>query len=317
MAICFLLAWLGTFKVLGLCINRGSLCERLDCLQFLAVLWMPITPQSIQQNPLATAVGITKKKINHMPRIPSNARISEEAGTYWQLLSGFIAKAVTLGVVVYLLTAFSLPRQVVEILYAVGLYAFLGLLMDGPASLASSLIGLKIAPHFDKPFLSSSVTDFWSRRWNLTAGNALRFLVYDPITERRLVKTSKGTGMPSIGRRRLGVAASFIVSGIVHEVILWYGIGWVAGVSGGWFIFFSIQGPLLAVESELRRWARRNKVEVPHWMAILVTLTLLITLGDFFFFKPPMETGLADTVVESLMHTYGAMWTSARHLLGF
>lgn len=68
-------------------------------------------------DPLAAAVGITKKKINNMPRIPSNARIFEEAGTYWQLLSGFIAKAVTLGVVVYLLTTFSLPRQMVEILY--------------------------------------------------------------------------------------------------------------------------------------------------------------------------------------------------------
>lgn len=62
-------------------------------------------------------------------------------------------------------------------LAALGMYAFLGLLMDGPATLASSLIGLKIAPHFDKPFLTSSVSDFWSRRWNLTAGNALRFLV--------------------------------------------------------------------------------------------------------------------------------------------
>jgi hypothetical protein len=59
----------------------------------------------------------------------------------------------------------------------VGLYAFLGLLMDGPASAASTLIGLRIAPHFDAPYLCSSLSDFWSRRWNLTAGNALRFLV--------------------------------------------------------------------------------------------------------------------------------------------
>lgn len=73
--------------------------------------------------------------------------------------------------------ASSVVTQPVCTCAAVGLYAFLGLLMDGPASLASSLIGLKIAPHFDKPFLSTSVTDFWSRRWNLTAGNALRFLV--------------------------------------------------------------------------------------------------------------------------------------------
>ena len=60
---------------------------------------------------------------------------------------------------------------------ALGLYAFLGLFMDGPASVATGLIGLKIAPHFDAPYLSSSLTDFWSRRWNLTASNALRFLV--------------------------------------------------------------------------------------------------------------------------------------------
>jgi hypothetical protein len=57
------------------------------------------------------------------------------------------------------------------------MYTFLGLLMDGPASLAAALIGLRIAPHFDKPYLASSLTDFWSRRWNLTAGNALRFMV--------------------------------------------------------------------------------------------------------------------------------------------
>ena len=57
------------------------------------------------------------------------------------------------------------------------MYAFLSMLMDGPASLATSFIGLKIAPHFDKPYLTCSLTDFWSRRWNLTAGNTLRFLV--------------------------------------------------------------------------------------------------------------------------------------------
>ena len=57
------------------------------------------------------------------------------------------------------------------------MYFFLSMLMDGPASLATSFIGLRIAPHFDQPYLTCSLTDFWSRRWNLTAGNTLRFLV--------------------------------------------------------------------------------------------------------------------------------------------
>ena len=64
------------------------------------------------------------------------------------------------------------------------MYAFLSMLMDGPASLATSFIGLKIAPHFDKPYLTCSLTDFWSRRWNLTAGNTLRFLVPPPLLPR-------------------------------------------------------------------------------------------------------------------------------------
>ncbi len=95
-----------------------------------------------------------------------------------------------------------------------------------------------------------------------------------------------------------------------------YAIGHVPGATGGWFIFFAIQGPLLAVESELKRWARKRKLEVPRWVAIPLTITLLLTLGDYFFFKPAMQSGLADRVVQSLMQTYTAMWSTARNMLG-
>jgi hypothetical protein len=55
--------------------------------------------------------------------------------------------------------------------------------MDGPATLATSLIGLRISPHFDEPYLSHSMAAFWGRRWNITASNTLRFLFYDTICE--------------------------------------------------------------------------------------------------------------------------------------
>ena len=44
-----------------------------------------------------------------------------------------------------------------------------------------------LQPHFDSPYLATSLRDFWGRRWNLTAANTLRFLVYEPILQ----------GMPS------------------------------------------------------------------------------------------------------------------------
>lgn len=60
---------------------------------------------------------------------------------------------------------------------------FLGFLMDGPASLATSMIGIRIAPHFDTPYLSTSVASFWGKRWNLTASNSLRTIIYDTIQD--------------------------------------------------------------------------------------------------------------------------------------
>ncbi len=44
--------------------------------------------------------------------------------------------------------------------------------------------------------------------------------VYDPIMEGRLVKDGDVSGRRSHSRRQLGVAASFVVSGMVHELIL-------------------------------------------------------------------------------------------------
>lgn len=68
-------------------------------------------------DPLSVAVGISKKRANAMPRVSSNARLNEDAGSYLQLFAGFLVKAAVLGVVVYLLTNFNLHRQVVQFLY--------------------------------------------------------------------------------------------------------------------------------------------------------------------------------------------------------
>ena len=62
----------------------------------------------------------------------------------------------------------------------------------GPASALTALIGLRIAPHFNQPYAAETMASFWGSRWNLTASNTLRFLVYDPICE----------GAPPIGMLR-------------------------------------------------------------------------------------------------------------------
>jgi hypothetical protein len=43
------------------------------------------------------------------------------------------------------------------------LYGFITFLMDGPAALLIAVMGLKVVPPFDKPWLSETLADFWSR----------------------------------------------------------------------------------------------------------------------------------------------------------
>lgn len=66
---------------------------------------------------------------------------------------------------------------------AFSFYWWLGSLMDGPGAVLGFAAGLPVAPHFDAPYLSASISEFWSTRWNLTVSNALRFVAYDPINE--------------------------------------------------------------------------------------------------------------------------------------
>ncbi|MCO5592161.1 hypothetical protein L7F22_046157 [Adiantum nelumboides] len=45
----------------------------------------------------------------------------------------------------------------------------------------SLLLGLELHPFFDKPFLASSLSEFWGRRWNCLSSYMLRETVYIPI----------------------------------------------------------------------------------------------------------------------------------------
>ena len=80
------------------------------------------------------------------------------------------------------------------------------------------------------------------------------------------------------------------------------GLGW------RWFVFFSLQGPLLALENEIRKWAKPRSVEVPKPVAILFTCSMLMWLGDSLFFYPAVESGLAERIVGSLSETYGGLY---------
>ncbi|KAJ6747843.1 LONG-CHAIN-ALCOHOL O-FATTY-ACYLTRANSFERASE 3-RELATED [Salix koriyanagi] len=66
---------------------------------------------------------------------------------------------------------------------------------------------------FNKPYLATSLQDFWGRRWNRLSSNILRQTIYDP-TQNVLV------GFVGAGKARvLAMVTTLVISGVMHELM--------------------------------------------------------------------------------------------------
>lgn len=147
-------------------------------------------------------------------------------------------------------------------------------LMDISNAIAE-LAGVHVLPSFDAPLLACSLTDFWGRRWNLTASRLLRDCVYRPCHE------YLGWSRP------WALGAAFAVSGAAHELIVWYGSGSsYASTRGQWFAFFLVQGGLAAAERSSRRVI---PIHIPHAVSRALTIGILVATARRLFLPPAYE----------------------------
>jgi alginate O-acetyltransferase complex protein AlgI len=85
--------------------------------------------------------------------------------------------------------------------------------------------GVDARPMMDAPLLSRSVSEFWGRRWNTAFRDLAHRFLFQPLAHR-------------LGPRH-ALAAGFIFSGLVHELVVTIPAG---GGYGGPTFFFSCQG---------------------------------------------------------------------------
>ncbi|EPS62648.1 hypothetical protein M569_12142 [Genlisea aurea] len=147
------------------------------------------------------------------------------------------------------------------------------------------LLGAELEPHFDRPHLSTSLQNFWGRRWNLMVTDILRPSVYLPV--RRLLS-------PLIGKR-LGLSAAifatFGVSALMHELIFYY---LTARSNPTWEVtqFFLVHGFCVAVEVDVKK-ELRGGVTFPAVLSRVMTLGFVGITGKLLFFPPLMRHGIA------------------------
>eukprot|EP00877_Chromochloris_zofingiensis_P012585 jgi/Chrzof1/7580/Cz02g29020.t1 len=292
----FLISWLGSFKAIGMCLNRGPLAADWSVAQMIFLYVAPVLPRQDAGGPVKAG------------------RLQDSAGTWGTLAASFVINTTILGVVSYLLVVMDMPKVVKIYIYALGLYGFVSFIMEGPAAIIVGLLRIELVPPFDKPWLATSLADFWGRRWNNSTSLLLRFLVYDPIIEGRLVKKAKQedpqqpapSKQVSNSMRLTAMLATFALSGLIHEAILAYVNR--PYYPGPWFMFFFIQGPLLAVEMRVHKHLRATHKQLPFTAAwTLTTACLLLTAYMFFF--PPIEdwTDLAPRIAQAVTSNFQAV----------
>ncbi|CAN6227495.1 unnamed protein product [Urochloa humidicola] len=273
----FMLTWLSTFKVALLAAGRGPLDPALPVLPFVFTAALPV-----------------KLKRRHGDRPDASAAAtmsSSRAKSVW--LVSCAVKVAVIAAVIHLLQLKNLQLHLYVrlALFGVHLYCVLDLVLPCIAA-AGGALGMELEPQFDKPYLASSLRDFWGRRWNLMASAILRPSVYDPVRAR--------------AGKAAGVFATFAVSGLMHEVITWYLT--LLPPTGETTAFFLLHGACCVAEGWCaRRWAaekgRRWPPPPPRPVATVLVAALVVST-TFWLFFPPLYRGGAE---EMLLKEYAAL----------
>ncbi|XP_071693845.1 long-chain-alcohol O-fatty-acyltransferase-like [Rutidosis leptorrhynchoides] len=188
------LTWLANFKLVLFAFNNGPLASN-----------PPL--------PLSTFISIALFPIN----LKRNSKISRPS--YKLVLLALKAILLALTMSVYQQYKDKLHITLVLCLYLCYFYLILELGYAITAFFVKMLFlgfNYEIEPQFDEPYLSTSLQNFWGRRWNLVVSSILKSSVYYPV--RKIL-------FPILGHmwsKLLAIFITFLVSGLMHELLYFY-----------------------------------------------------------------------------------------------
>ncbi|KQJ83187.1 probable long-chain-alcohol O-fatty-acyltransferase 5 [Brachypodium distachyon] len=265
----FFLTWLAEFKLLLLAAGQGPLHPSLPLPAFVAVASGPVRLRAEK---------------------PDKAQTSSSN-------LGLVSSAVMAALLAVIVSLYRyeerMNQYVLLTLYAFHIYLALELVLASAAAAARALLGMDLEPQFDRPYLSESLRDFWGRRWNLSVPAVLRPCVYRPVRAR-------------LGSAAAGVLATFLVSGLMHELMFSYIT--LRPPTGEATAFFALHGACAVAEAW---WARHEAWwRPPRWAATPLALAFVAVTGFWLFFPPITRPG-ADKVAIAECEAAGAFLRDA------
>ncbi|KAK7305186.1 hypothetical protein VNO77_43087 [Canavalia gladiata] len=258
----FFLVWLGTFKLLLFSFNQGPLVlSSPNILHFIFIASLPI---SLKQHPPTTKTTDQK---------PTNPK--------WLLLLKLLLLAMVICAYDY---RENLHPNFIIVLYCCHVYLGIELVLALVAAPVITVFGFEIEPQFNEPYLSTSLQDFWGRRWNLVASRILRLTVYHPVR-------SMSIGFLSpLGAMSVAVLVTFIVSGLMHELIYYY----LTRTPPTWEVtcFFVLQGVCTVVEVAAKKVMLRHGWRLHPAVSGPLAVAFVAVTGRWLFFPQLLRNGV-------------------------
>ncbi|XP_050383009.1 probable long-chain-alcohol O-fatty-acyltransferase 5 [Argentina anserina] len=259
--------WIGTFKLLLFSFGSGPLSSQpppKSLILFIFLTCFPIKTQSSNQ------------------RNPDKS--SPDSGKPQKLPLNLPTKVVLFAILVAL-TDYKhyLQPKVLIFQYGCMLYLFVDIIVGSCNVLMRATLGFELESPSEEPYLSTSLQDFWGRRWNLMISNLLRSTIHKPV--RSAVEAIAGREWAPLP----AVLAAFLVSGLMHELIYYY----MTRVTPTWEVtlFFVLHGVCLVVEVGMK------KILTPKWrwhwaVSVPMTLGFLMVTATWLFFPPLLRNGV-------------------------
>ncbi len=159
---------------------------------------------------------------------------------------------------------------------------------------AAKIFGISLTENFDRPFLSTSVSEFW-RRWHISLISWFSNYIYYPLVFR--LRRYKGTAV------LVGILVTFLLSGF------WHGLGFT------FFIWSLLHICFLCFESLTKNIRLNASRSIPALIykpfSILITF-LLVCFSNLFFRAPDI------TVAKQLFRQlYGPLFQGKGFMEGF
>ncbi|KAL2476048.1 putative long-chain-alcohol O-fatty-acyltransferase 5 [Abeliophyllum distichum] len=262
----FYLVWLGNFKLLLFSFDQGPLSSTppLSLLHFISIALLPIkTKQTL------TLQSVSNSKVNK-PAV-------------------FALKVALLAIIVrlYAYREYIHP-YIILALYCCHVYLGVELILAITAVPVRAILGLDLEPQFNEPYLATSLQDFWGHRWNLMVTSILRPTVYQPVL--RICTRFLG----SRWARPPATLATFLASGLMHEVIYYY----ISRAYPTWEVtwFFVLHGICVALEVAVKkelggRWRLHRLVSGP------MTVAFVGVTSVWLFFPQVIRNGMDQRAI--------------------